>query len=162
MAKIIVFSGHGAWPLGTDEFAQLPAKCSIKFYTMNMKTLSDGLGGDIDRGIVSGLTPDQEAGQYMNVPNMRLYPPHGLNIKAPDPSKWHVIKLPAPVPDDDLNIQVQIQDGYGGGGNLTTLFSLLDPAIRSADSVVFLWAACRAINLKDAGGKALGVNVMQR
>ncbi len=162
MPKIIVFSGHGAWPLGTDEFVQLPANCSIKFYTMNMKTLSDGLGGDIDRGIVSGLTPDQEAGQFQNIPCMRLYPPHGLNIRAPNSATWHVIKLPAAVPVDDKNIQVQIQTGYGGGGNLTTLFKLLDPAIRQAESVIFLWAACRAINLKDTGGKAIGVNVMQR
>src|SRR5690606_17601378 len=75
MAKIIVFSGHGSWDLGADQYVKVPGKCSIKFYTLNMKTLSDSLGGDIDRGMIAGLEPDQEAGQFGIVPNMRLYPP---------------------------------------------------------------------------------------
>lgn len=162
MPKIIVFSGHGSWDLGADQYVKVPARCSIKFYTLNMKTLSDQLGGDIDRGLIAGLEPDQEASQFGIIPNMRLYPPDGLTIKRPNPANWHVLDLPAVVPADGKNLQVRISDQYPGGGNLEVLFKLLDPAIRSADSVVFLWAACRAINLKKAGGKDIGVNVMQR
>jgi len=162
MAKIIVFSGHGSWDLGADQYVKVPGKCSIKFYTLNMKTLSDSLGGDIDRGMIAGLEADQEAGQFGIVPNMRLYPPDGLTIKRPSSANWHVIDLPDVVPADDKNLQVRIDNAYPGGGNLEVLFKVLDPAIRSADSVVFLWAACRAINLKSAGGANFGVNAMQR
>lgn len=62
MAKIIALSGHGEWMLGKEEFVTLPAQTSIKFYTMNMRTLSDALGGDPDRGLIQGMMPDQEVG----------------------------------------------------------------------------------------------------
>jgi len=162
MAKIIVFSGHGDWALGTDQFVQIPAKCRMKFYTMNAKTLSDGLGGTIDRGMVAGLEPDQEAGAFQAVPDMRLYPPTGLNIQRPDPATWHMVELPGMIPVDDKNLQLRINGQFGGGASLSVLFRLLAPAIRQADEVVLLWAACRAVQLKCAGGKSLGVNVMQR
>jgi hypothetical protein len=162
MAKIIVLSGHGSWELGKDQYVQMPDKCSIKFYTCNAKTLSDGLGGQIDRGIVAGLDPDQEAGPFKSVPDMRLFPPTGLHIKRPDLTRWHVLQLPAPVPFDGKNLQVQIDTRYPGGASLKTLFKLLEPAIQEADAVTFLWAACRAVNLKEVGGETLGVNAMQR
>lgn len=162
MSKVIVFSGHGSWELGKDEYTPLPGKCTIKFYTMNMKTLSDGLGGDIDRGLVSGLEPDQVGNEFTHVPDMRLFPPTGLHIKRPDPNTWHVLELPGPVPVDEKNIQVKINPAFGGGGSLSVLFDVLRPAIAEADSVTFLWAACRAINLKNTGGRRIGVNAMQR
>jgi hypothetical protein len=95
--KVIVFSGHGSWQLGKDTFVRMPPNCTMKFYTMNMKTLSDGLGGDLDRGIITGLEPDQETGPHVQAPDMRLYPPHGLNIRQPDLARWHVIELPKPI-----------------------------------------------------------------
>lgn len=162
MEKIIVFSGHGDWKLGDDGFAKLPAKCSMKFFTMNARTLSDGLGGNIDRGIIEGLEPDQEAGAFKSVPDMRLYPPTGLNIRDPNPANWHILELPGPVPVNNKNIQVKINDAYQGGADLNLMFELLAPAIQQADSVMFLWAACRALGLKPAGGEKLGINTMQR
>jgi hypothetical protein len=162
MPKIIVFSGHGSWELGTDQYVKLPAKCSIKFYTLNMKTLSDGLGGDLDRGMIAGLEPDQTAEQFGIIPNMRLFPPDGLNIKRPNAANWNILDLPGDVPVDGKNLQVRIGDQFPGGGNLEVLFQILEPAIRAADSVTFLWSACRAINLKNAGGSRIGVNQMQR
>ncbi|HOY49863.1 MAG TPA: hypothetical protein PL185_08935 [Flavobacteriales bacterium] len=160
MSKVIVLSGHGSWEM-KDGYVTLPAKCSIKFYTCNMKTLSDGLGGDIDRGIVSGLDPDQEAGPFSTVPNMRLYPPAGLLIRTPDARTWNVVDLPGPVPHDNKNLQVRIANQYGGGGDLKTLLDMLRPAI-TGQEVTILWAACRAIGLKNAGGKSIGINTMQR
>ena len=162
MQKVIVFSGHGRWDLGDDEFVSLPAKCAIKFYTMNAKLLSDGLGGSIDRGFVTGLEPDQEAGPFKSVPDMRLFPPTGLNIRTPSLSNWHVLKLPCRIPVDRKNIQIQIDPAYPGGASLSVLFSYLDAAIRAADSVQFLWAACREVKLKDVGGRRVGVNVLGR
>ena len=44
MVKTIVFSGHGDWPLEGGDYVQLPKRCTMKFYTMNMTLLSDGLG----------------------------------------------------------------------------------------------------------------------
>jgi len=161
-SKIIVFSGHGAWALNKDAYTKLPAKCSIKFYTMNMRTLSDGLGGEIDRGIVTGYKPDQEGGPFSSIPDMRLYPPAGLNIKEPDLATWAVVNLPGAVPNSSKNLQIKINSKYGGGASLSVMFDLLKPAIDSASSVIFLWAACRAIGLSRTGGKLLGVNTMQR
>jgi hypothetical protein len=159
MGKIIVLSGHGSWEM-KDGYTTLPAKCSIKFYTCNMKTLSDGLGGDIDRGIVSGLTPDQEGGPFSTVPNMRLYPPAGLNIRMPEAKTWDVIELPNALPSRNKNLQIRIASQYGGGADLKTILTLLQPALGGTD-VTILWAACRAIGLKSTG-KSIGVNAMQR
>jgi hypothetical protein len=161
MARIIVFSGHGQWALGKDGFFTLPIGCTMKFYTCNMKTLSDGLGGDIDRGIIAGLEPDQEATELQRVPDMRLFPPEGLTIKQPG-AGWHVVKLPAAIPNDQKNLQIQIDDAYPGGGSLSEMFEFLKTAIKLSGGADFLWAACRAINLRKAGGAKFGVNVMQR
>jgi hypothetical protein len=133
----------------------------MKFYTCNMKTLSDGLGGDIDRGRVTGLEPDQEASELQRVPDMRLYPPDGLTIKRPG-AGWHVVTLPAPIPSDQKNLQIQIGNAYPGGASLSVLFGFLKDAIRLSGGADFLWAACRAVNLKNAGGEKFGVNVLQR
>jgi hypothetical protein len=160
--KIIVFSGHGSWEVTRDNYVKLPAKCSIKFYTMNMRTLSDGLGGDIDRGIVTGLEPDQEAGPYSTIPDMRLFPPHGLTIKRPNPATWQVVRIPDPVPSNSNNLQIQIKNGFSGGATISVMLDYLRPAIESASSVIFFWAACRASGLADSGGEFLGVDAMQR
>lgn len=188
--KIIVFSGHGAWALGNDGFVEVPVKCSIRFYTLNMKMMSDAFGGELDQGKITGVEPDQEGGPFMSVPNMRLYPPTDLYLQTPDPDNWHVLNFGDPldqsVPVDNKNIQVRIWTSGGSAGSaasagvrgsgsgpyakgvtLKTLFKFLDPAIRTADRVVFIWAACRKVNLKDAGGRDLGgenagVNTVQR
>ncbi len=164
MPKKIVFSGHGSWELGGDEFVQLPGNAQMKFYTLNAKTLSDALGGLIDTGNVVGINPDQEAGPHQSVPDLRLFPPVNppLNLQQPPATSWSVAMLPGPVPVDDKNIQVRIRNDHGDGMSLKQLFQELNPAITTADSVLFLWAACRAVNLADAGGEALGVNAMQR
>ena len=163
-SKTIVFSGHGSWESRTDGFVNLPAKCYIEFYTMNMKTLSDSLGGDIDQGLVSGLMPDQKNEPFNRIPNNRLYPPKGLNIRTPNPAAWDVVKLPDPIPNSNKNLQIQIRDQYEAGADLSTIFSYLEPTIRNSSRVTFLWAACRAIGLKTNTDniKVLGVNDMQR
>jgi hypothetical protein len=161
MSKIIVLSGHGAWDL-RDGYTKLPARCAIRFYTLNMKTLSDALGGDIDRGIVSGLEPDQVGAPFATIPNMRLYPPHGLNIRVPDLRTWNVIKLPQACPADSKNLQVRISDRYPAGYSLEEILDMIEAALIGQD-VTILWAACRAIGLKkSAFGKSIGVNKMQR
>ena len=160
MAKIIVLSGHGSWEM-KDGYTPLPAKCNIKFYTCNMKTLSDGLGGDIDRGLVSGLVPDQESGPFSTVPNMRLYPPNGLNIQRPG-NNWNIVELgKESVPTGNKNLQIKIAGAYPGGADLKTILRLLNGALMGSDCTI-LWAACRAIGLKSAGGKGIGINTLQR
>ena len=160
MDKVIVFSGHGGWN-PSDGFTQLPGKCQIKYYTMNAKCLSDGLGGDIDRGRVAGLEPDQEDGAFCTTPNMRLYPPHGLHIRKPS-GNWHTLTYNSAVPSDDKNIQLTIQDRFKDGVTLEKLIEYLDSALIGFD-VTFLWAACRALGLKETPfGQAIGVNACQR
>lgn len=159
MSKIIVLSGHGSWEM-KDGYTTLPARCSIKFYTCNMKTLSDGLGGDIDRGMVKGLEPDQVAGPFSSVPNMRLYPPTGLNIRVPAGNNWNFVELPNTVPNNSKNLQIKIANAYPGGGDLKTILKCLQQSILGQE-VTILWAACRAIGLRSTG-KDIGVNTMQR
>lgn len=69
--------------------------------------------------------------------------------------------LPAPIPVDDKNLQITIANKYGGRACLKVLLKLLKPVIDRSDDVTFLWAACRAVNLRAVGGKASGVNIMQ-
>ncbi|MFO8173206.1 MAG: hypothetical protein R6T96_02915 [Longimicrobiales bacterium] len=163
MPKIIVLSGHGMWMLGKEDFVTLPASTSIKFYTMNMRLLSDGFGGDLDRGIITNVEPDQEAGPFSSVPNMRLFPPTGLHIRAPaNMANWHVVKLPQRVPADHRNLQIQVDPAYPGGADLKTILAFLDPALRPSTDSLLIWAACREVKLKDVGGKAVGINTLQR
>lgn len=126
-----------------------------------MKTLSDALGGDIDRGLVSALKPDQEGGPWSTVPNMRLYPPTGLHIRTPDSATWDLIELPGVVHNRTKNLQVRIGANYGGGGDLKTILDILQPAMIGQE-VTILWAACRAIGLANTGGQLFGINAMQR
>lgn len=65
-------------------------------------------------------------------------------------------------PVDDKNIQILINTKYGGGASLSVMLRLLKDVIANTESIAFHWAACRAVNLRNVGGKAEGVNVMQR
>jgi hypothetical protein len=160
MAKIIVFSGHGSWDPGKDGYTSLPKNCKIEFYTQNMKTLSDNLGGSLDRGVTTGLIPDQTGSAYSSVPNMRLYPPTGLNIMQPPLSTWTILELPGYAPGNDKNLQVRISYTKPNGMSLSEIFASLSAALNT--EVLMIWSACRAIDLKDAGGSKAGVNKMQR
>jgi hypothetical protein len=167
MPKNIVFSGHGGWEPAKDGFAAVPKNCQMNFYTDNLKSLSDALGGQLD---VANITIDESQTQreFSSVPDYRLYPPTGLNIKTPDLTRdWHVIHVPftqnTSCPADARNIQVIARGGAKKGLPLSLLFNILRPAVdSSSDGVLFIWACCRALQFQDAGGEALGVNVVQR
>jgi hypothetical protein len=63
---------------------------------------------------------------------------------------------------DNKNLQIQIDPAYPGGADLKTILTYLDPALRASNDTILVWAACRAINLSAAGGKAVGINTLQR
>ena len=167
MARVIVMSGHGAWQVGSDDYTVVPGKTTVRFYTVNMKTLSDALGGDLDRGIVNGMEPDQEGGAHTTVPNMRLFPPinPSLNIRTP-PGSWRVLKLKddKTLPPETANLQVQIDNSLANGLDLATILGeSLSSSLYAVSENVIIWAACRAINLKESSrGQALKINAMQR
>jgi hypothetical protein len=169
-SKVIVFSGHGSWDVRDPRvkaYYPMPNNSTIKFYTMNLRTLSDSFGGDLDRGIIAGVRPDQEVGPSHQAPNMKLYPPTGLHIRSPNRQTWQVIKLRPgiKVPRNNMNLQIRIDASVGEQTGYTLdhmIDNFLRPAIQGVDSVTFLWAACRAIELQEVTGKGVGVNTMQR
>lgn len=165
MAKVIVFSGHGAWD-PNDGYATVPRNCSIEFYTEANRTLSDALGGDLDVGNGAGHTPDQFGGPFSSVPNMRLYEPTGLNIITPSLA-YDVTHIGAGTPPvhPTRHLQVQLSFGsYPNGLTLAELFIELDEVVRrSATDVKFIWAACRETGLRPTTlGQQIGFNSMQR
>lgn len=145
--RTIVFSGHGSW-IPENGYVQMTRNCRIEFYTENARTLSDALGGDLDRGITTGVMPDQRRPGYSSVTNNTLYRPTGLNIRTPDPTTWVVYRhLLDPVPMGGENIQVQIPMSRSAGFTIKQILDRLDPAIRRDDEVRLIWAGCRAVEV---------------
>ncbi len=181
MSKIIVISGHGIWDpgskfgplnklLGKKPFTSLPGKCSMHFYTGNFTLLKDSSGQQLDQGNFNGVEPQQTAGPYKSVPNMILTWPRGLSIVSPAKG-WVKVeyaigaegKEKSQIPTDSRNVLFTIKKPTGGIGGLVEnpegrlyiddLLKVLDPAIRSSQSTLLVWSACRQVGLTSAKDK---------
>ncbi|MEM9463384.1 MAG: putative adhesin [Myxococcota bacterium] len=165
MAKIIVFSGHGAWD-PNDGYAIVPRHCSIEFSPETNRALSHAFGRDLDRDDGVGHTPDPSSGPLSNVPNMRLYEPSGLSIIRPS-TAYDVTQLGAGIPPihPTRHLQVQLAFGsYPNGLTLAELFVQLGAVVRrSAADVKFIWAACRQTGPRPTAQRhPIGFNSIQR
>jgi hypothetical protein len=134
----VVLSGHGEFKTATNPpSVRVPDGAAIYFYTENMKLLRDTYGGEIESmsALFQQASPSQVIYAGQPCPNYTLSPPDGLDVQDS--------------PDDVDHYTVSAD---------TTLGELIAGGVINGE---VYWAACRAIDLKAAGGELLGVNAGQ-
>ena len=143
MARIILF-GHGGWrPQSRTRtpYTIVPPGSSIRFYTENAKLLTLGFGLQVIQNNPGLPLPDSEWGAYRTVPNMTLYP----------------------APEFHGHVQGALAHAPAGTrcliANRATRLSHYFERYPGND---FIWIACRELQFRDQGGRAIGVNVVQR
>ena len=161
--KIIVLTGHGAWNTKVTNkptYTKLPAKCSMHFYTNNFTLMTGALGDELDNGKFGEYSPSQTADPFMSAPNMVLTWPRGLTIPAA-PTGWASVAYEkgVTIPVDSRNIQFQLKKPEAplddmlvdplGHMYVEDIFTVLEPAIKQASSVLIVWSACRQVLLKE-------------
>lgn len=149
MANIFVF-GHGEWRPG-DGYTVVPAATSVKFYTEANRLMSVAFATQLMTGQAPGAQPDQEAGPYQSIQNMRLYP----------------------APEFHNDVQLAVQQAGGAAGQIRIVNNAggvtLDALLAELKGNDITWIACRALGLRRTltriGGveqRIGGMNVIQR
>jgi len=134
----IFLCGHGGWN-PADGHTQVPANSSITFYTQNAKLLKGGDDYKVIQGTFWGQ-PDSVVGAFHTCPNMRLYPDDPTVISYSESVKQKGTRL------------LWSTDSNG---------ELLSKIFKDNPGNDFIWACCRHVNLRNAGGEALGVNLVE-
>ena len=143
--KTIYLAGHGDWKI-KDEYVQVPAGCSISFYTDSSKNMFTSDMKDIIRGTYNGSVR-QKVEAFKNCPNYTL---------NPDGASYNECKQII-ISRNDPNLGLIM---YPSGPSWT-LKQIFDYVSKKGLSFEFIWCCCRFTGLKDAGGKAVGVNGAQ-
>lgn len=142
--SITYLAGHGQWNL-RDGYTEVPAGCTITFYTEFSKNLFTADMKAIIGGTFAG-TPKLVVWEYRSCPNYVL---SGDSV-----SLAACQQLLTGRNDPNLGLIMFAT----GERKLSDLFA--DYKARSAHTD-FIWCACRYTSLHDAGGKAVGVNAAQ-
>lgn len=133
---MVVFSGHGGFDTSTNPpWVQVPEGTTLYFYSDNLKALLDSNGQVVETlsSVLQGASPSQVVYGGQSCPNYTLYPPDGLDIQdSPDGVEQIIV-------------------------NGATLLSEMLTWGNVAGNECY-WAACRVVDLQDAGGSFLGVN----
>ena len=140
MGPRVFFAGHGSWA-AKDGYTTVPKNCTMTFYTKNAKNMfTTDMFAVID-GTFKG-SPDQVVASYGSIPNLRLFPDlaneGACKKKCPAGSIVYMHRQP-------------------NGFTLEQIFRVFD----QDTSYDFVWACCRFNDLKDVGGKDLGVNAAE-
>jgi len=134
----IFLCGHGGWT-PNDGYTTVPKGSSITFYTQHAKLLK---GGDDYKLIAGTFTspPDSVLGPYRSCPNMRLYPDDPDVITMSESMRRPGTEL---FWSNDPN-----------GMLLSTIFN-------NKPGNAFIWACCRHVALREAGGEKVGFNLVE-
>jgi len=136
----IFFFGHGGWdPRGQKTgFTMVPAGTRFSFYTGVNTLMTLKFGYDLIEGS-AGAAADQEYEQFQSCPNMTLYP-------APE-------------------FHSDIQAAMAGSGARVIVVNgemKLSKLFLEYSGHDIVWIACRALELKNAGGSGFGINRVGR
>lgn len=143
--KTIYLGGHGEWNM-SDGYVELPKGCSISFYTEFSKNMFTSDMKDIIKGKFKGSVKSKIE-QYKTCNNYTLHP---------DPANCTECRQILSDRNDSNLALVMF-----AGGRAWTLKEIFAWATEERLAVDFIWCACRFTGLKDAGGKAVGVNAAQ-
>ncbi len=136
MANIFVF-GHGGWQ-PNDGYAQVPANTTVRFYTDPNRLMTVDFAVQLISGTAQNAQPDEQAGAYRSVQNLRLYPApefHGDVLHAialaGGGASVRIVQNPAGVTVQELLNELK-------GNNIT-------------------WIACRALQMNEQQTRIGGV-----
>jgi hypothetical protein len=137
-------AGHGQWNI-TDGYAEVPKGCSITFYTEFSKNLFTADMKAIIGGTFTG-TPKLVVEEYRSCPNYLL---SGDSVSL-------VACQQLLLGRNDPNLGLIMFNN--GQVRLSEIFAYFK---KQNTQTHFIWCACRYTNLKDMGGKTIGVNAAQ-
>jgi hypothetical protein len=139
----VFLAGHGSWNVKDNGFCVVPKGVTVTFYTESMKNMFT-----TDMFAIIGGTFTGEVKQFYEpgsqVPNYTLYPDTQNEAQC-----RQIIKA-----RNDKNFGL-LMTVNGQVSDLKRLMSIMGPGT----SIV--WCACRYTELKDVGGKSVGVNGAQ-
>ena len=139
----VFLAGHGSWDIKNNGFTTVPRGICVTFYTESMKNMFTSDMFEIIAGTYKGEVKQiYEPGSQ--IPNYTMYP-DTLN----EPKCRQLIKA-----RNDKNCGLLMVVG-GQTSTLQKLMSILAPGTN------VVWCACRYTELKDVGGKSIGVNGAQ-
>ncbi len=141
----VFLAGHGSWDVKSNGFTTVPKNVCVTFYTESMKNMFTSDMFAIIEGAYNGEVKQiYEPGQQ--IPNYTLYPD-----TRNEPRCRQLVKS-----------RNQGGSNYGllmvVAGTTSTLEKLMSIM---APSTNIVWCACRYTELKDVGGKSIGVNAAQ-
>ncbi|HTU67768.1 MAG TPA: hypothetical protein VMF52_17595 [Steroidobacteraceae bacterium] len=140
---IVYLAGHGSWDIKSGGFARVPRNRTVTFYTEAMKNMFttdmfDIIGGTYQGEVKQFYEPGQQVPNYTLHPDLLNEPRCNQLLAARNDPGISLVMLQQGV---TLTLQ-QIMDTVPTGTNL-------------------IWCACRHTQLKDVGGKKIGVNGAQ-
>ena len=149
---MVYLAGHGSWDIKTNGFATVPNGVSVTFYTESMKNLFTSDMFAIISGTYTGEVKQVfEPGSQ--VPNYTLHPDTTNEARC-----RHLLKTRVDKARTDAGVAPKLGLMMPIAGQTSTLGKLLS-IMQPGTNVV--WCACRYTELKDVGGKSVGVNGAQ-
>ena len=141
----IYLAGHGTWNMA-DGYAEVPKGCSISFYTEFSKNMFTSDMKEVIGGTFQGAVKLM-VGAYKTCPN------YTLSADSASLDACRALLLAR----NNTNLSLVM---FGSGPDMTLKEIFADAKARDLASD-FIWCACRHTGLRDAGGKAIGVNGAQ-
>ena len=142
----LFLSGHGGWKPEYG-YATVPRGVSVYFYTHFAKTLMTSM----EKLILTGAytTTDRIVGELSQCPNMQI---SGQPDAWTTASEAHLNK--AYWGDESMVLGVP----EGEKGRLADFFAMASGAMAQGDKVAIHWIACSTLQLKQVGGRSIGLN----
>lgn len=147
MATTVFLHGHGGWKPSMG-YVNVPKGCSVSFYTHFAKLLNGTMVEQILTGTYTGDF-DRTVPAFHSAPNVQMSSlPASLAQWAKDKNTTGIsmVLLPNSPPVVRMSLEKLMELSIGAFG------SDLD----------FRWLCCQALQLKDTGGRAQGVNASDR
>lgn len=139
----VFLAGHGSWNIKANGFTRVPKNVVVTFYTEPMKNLFTADMLAIIGGTYQGEVKDvYEPGS--SIPDYTLYPD-----TVNEPKCRELIRARN---DKDHGLLMVLA---GKTSTLGRLMSIMAPGTN------LVWCACRYTELRDVGGKSIGVNAAQ-
>ncbi len=144
--KHLFLSGHGGWKPDYG-YTKVPRGVSVYFYTHFAKNLMTGM----ERQILAGTFTknDRIITEFSQCPNMKI---------SGQPDDWTTTAENALNKSHWGNDSTVVGVPEGEEANLSELFDAFSGDMRQGDEVCIHWIACSTLQLKQVGGRAMGLN----
>lgn len=147
----IFLHGHGGWK-PDNGYTTVPRNSSLSFYTHFAKLLNQTMVVQILQNSYAGEL-ERTVGEFQTVPNLRL---SSLSVGL---HNWATGTF---VNGGGRNLWMLPPDPPHRARMLSDLMAGFRENVDSKTTIDFRWLCCQALGLKQAGGRAEGVNASDR